>query len=416
MGKKKSGPSKVSTSTTPQERKVAFKALKNEVTTHKKNGGMHPSPSINTLHRLEREGIVIWKSPITTIYYAFLESCHMLVEFLQALARRKLLLFLLSVATAALYYFYLTPGSHQPYFQFIEKKIVWWSWWVFLGILSSIGFGSGLHTFLLYLGPHIASVTLAAYECGSLNFPEPPYPEDIVCPDNGRGTAEITLWSIISKVRIESLLWGAGTALGELPPYFMARAARLSGEEPDDEEYKEFMALMNKGSNNQELSIWDRWKKRIELTVASVGFPGILLFASIPNPLFDLAGITCGHFLVPFWSFFGATLIGKAIVKMHLQMVTVIFAFSQHHVDHALKIIQQVPYVGVKIHEPFKDFLAKQRLALHRKPGSQHEVQDSSSWVQTGLQTLITGMILMFCLSLLNSLAQNYHKRIHSRV
>ena len=42
----------------------------------------------------------------------------------------------------------------------------------------------------------------------------------------------------------------------------------------------------------------------------------------IPNPLFDLAGITCGHFLVPFWTFFGATLIGKAIVKMHIQVWT----------------------------------------------------------------------------------------------
>ena len=36
-------------------------------------------------------------------------------------------------------------------------------------------------------------------------------------------------------------MWGAGTALGELPPYFMARAARLSGEEPEDEDYKEFL-------------------------------------------------------------------------------------------------------------------------------------------------------------------------------
>ena len=45
-----------------------------------------------------------------------------------------------------------------------------------------------------------------------------------------------------------------------------------------------------------------------------VGFFGILACASIPNPLFDLAGITCGHFLVPFWTFFGATLIGKVSV------------------------------------------------------------------------------------------------------
>ena len=40
----------------------------------------------------------------------------------------------------------------------------------------------------------------------------------------------------------------------------------------------------------------------------------------IPNPLFDLAGITCGHFLVPFGTFFGATLIGKAVIKMHIQV------------------------------------------------------------------------------------------------
>jgi hypothetical protein len=34
-----------------------------------------------------------------------------------------------------------------------------------------------------------------------------------------------------------------GTALGELPPYFMARAARLSGTHPDDDEFKEFEEL-----------------------------------------------------------------------------------------------------------------------------------------------------------------------------
>ena len=35
---------------------------------------------------------------------------------------------------------------------------------------------------------------------------------------------------------------GAGTAIGELPPYFMARAARLSGQV--DEEEKEIEELM----------------------------------------------------------------------------------------------------------------------------------------------------------------------------
>jgi hypothetical protein len=44
----------------------------------------------------------------------------------------------------------------------------------------------------------------------------------------------------------------------------------------------------------------------------------------VPNPLFDLAGITCGHFLVPFFTFFGATLIGKAFFKAHFQVMSFI--------------------------------------------------------------------------------------------
>lgn len=40
-------------------------------------------------------------------------------------------------------------------------------------------------------------------------------------------------------------MWGFGTALGELPPFFMARAARLSGQEIDDDDYKEYRAYVD---------------------------------------------------------------------------------------------------------------------------------------------------------------------------
>ena len=67
-------------------------------------------------------------------------------------------------------------------------------------MLSSVGLGTGLHTFLLYLGPHIASVTLAAYECGSTDFPSPPYPDSIVCPGIGPiGTSLFTLRTLNKK-------------------------------------------------------------------------------------------------------------------------------------------------------------------------------------------------------------------------
>ena len=82
-------------------------------------------------------------------------------------------------------------------------------------------------------GPHIAAVTLAAYECQSTDFPQPPYPDSIVCPDSPAGAGVgVSIWDILSKVRVEAFCWGAGTAIGELPPYFMARAARLSGTLP----------------------------------------------------------------------------------------------------------------------------------------------------------------------------------------
>lgn len=56
-------------------------------------------------------------------------------------------------------------------------------------------------------------------------------------------------------------MWGAGTALGELPPYFMAKAARISGEEPDDEEYREFMDFMKQQDEYENSVIYKIFKK-----------------------------------------------------------------------------------------------------------------------------------------------------------
>lgn len=47
------------------------------------------------------------------------------------------------------------------------------------------------------------------------------------------------------------MLQGAGTAIGELPPYFMARAARQSGADPDDEDYEEFEEMLEQAEGAQ---------------------------------------------------------------------------------------------------------------------------------------------------------------------
>ena len=55
--------------------------------------------------------------------------------------------------------------------------------------------------------------------------------------------------SIVQAVFLEAFFWGFGTALGELPPYFVARAASLAGRKheeleemvSDEEKPKSFM-------------------------------------------------------------------------------------------------------------------------------------------------------------------------------
>ena len=114
-------------------------------------------------------------------------------------------------------------------------------------------------------------------------------------------------------------------------------------QDEDDEDLQEFQELLEsqeKGESTSNLDLMTRGKLFMHDLVQRVGFFGILAAASIPNPLFDLAGITCGHFLVPFWTFFGATLIGKAVIKMHIQKVFIIFLFSKHHVAWLLEIIK----------------------------------------------------------------------------
>ena len=62
------------------------------------------------------------------------------------------------------------PGPHQKLWQDLVREASWAGYWILLGVASSIGLGTGLHTFVLFLGPYIAQVTMIAYECGHVKF------------------------------------------------------------------------------------------------------------------------------------------------------------------------------------------------------------------------------------------------------
>lgn len=357
------------------------------------------------------DDLVLWRSPIRVLKYSACELGLDILEWIQTLKRHKTILLVFSLVIGFLTIARYTPGQHQVQIALIENYLLWCGWWVGLGILSSVGLGSGLHTFLLYLGPHIAAVTLAAYECQSTDFPQPPYPDSIICPDSSvAGGAVITIWDILAKVRVEAFCWGAGTAIGELPPYFMARAARLSGSEPGEEE-EDFLALQEKLKHPETMTWWEWMKHRIQLLVERAGFVGILLCASIPNPAFDLAGVTCGHFLVPFRTFFGATLIGKAIIKMHIQKIFVIFAFNETLLESAIAQLHRIPMVGATLEAPIRTLLEKQKQKLHNRSGEADLVSDQGNIVSSIFEKFVLAMVVFFVVSIIHSLARSYHKR-----
>ncbi|XP_068623517.1 vacuole membrane protein 1 [Battus philenor] len=382
--------------------KLAAAVQQNDTEQRPRNGlHSHPKEIKNKPVPMDTDSLVLWRRPLITLEYFFRELLILISTGLQRLLAYKILALAIILFTLGTVTSYYVSGPHQPYVQLVVMKLAWWGWWVVLGVCSSVGLGTGLHTFLLYLGPHIARVTLAAYECGSLNFPEPPYPNDIICPTEAATAAgAVTVWSIMSKVRIESMLWGVGTALGELPPYFMARAARLSGG-----------TLAEVTEIDADDSRTGRAKVMVQKLVQRVGFAGILACASIPNPLFDLAGLTCGHFLVPFWTFFGATVLGKAVIKMHIQKMFVIIAFNETLVGQVLSWVERIPYIGPKLEAPLLEFLRNQKSRLHKKDPSSPLPENQGSILSSLLEKFVLAMVLYFVVSIVNALAQNYSKR-----
>lgn len=66
----------------------------------------------------------------------------------------------------------------------------------------------------------------------------------------------------------------------------MARGARLSGYDPDDEEMAEFEELQRLKERPEDMSFLDRAKLSVEKLVERVGFFGILACASVSEWIF----------------------------------------------------------------------------------------------------------------------------------
>ena len=310
-------------------------------------------------------------------------------------------------------------GPHAEAVAEATTWLKWAVWWFGLGVLSSIGLGTGMHTGLIFLFPHIYKVVWSAEHCRSVDFdsrvnmwfnPEVPSTE-LLIPCQVHPDAELpgfmALWL---KVLGTAIVWGIGTAAGEIPPYklsYMAAkvrgaagaacwgdgscaAARQAGS-VDEELEKELAELSGPEAASSTLAVrkFNAMKEWMIDFIKRHGFWGIYLMvrtrsrsatlrppanpgfqAAWPNAAFDLcgeqathpaspparrqpcaaAGMCCGSFMMPFWTFFGATVLGKGFTLRPLQAAIFVAIFSAQYRDGFIRGVSGlVPGYGDRV-------------------------------------------------------------------
>ncbi|XP_071737017.1 vacuole membrane protein KMS1-like [Rutidosis leptorrhynchoides] len=381
-------------------------------------------------HKQELENLTLISQPLKTLKFFVVTIAQYLKKSLVYLLTHGVwFMILVFVTVVGAVLFLSADGPQGKHVEEFLKYARFGLWWVALGVASSIGLGSGLHTFVLYLGPHIAFFTIKAMQCGRVDIKSAIY--DTIqlnrspswlkkdCSEFGLplfstlNGIQVPVTSILPHVQVEAILWGLGTALGELPPYFISRAASISGDKLDDAEEMDASSSENNGvaSNLNNMKLW------LLSHAQYLNFFTILVLASVPNPLFDLAGIMCGQFGIPFWEFFLATLIGKAIVKTHIQTVFIISVCNNQLLDWIeneliwmLSFIPGVssalPAIVAKLHAMKEKYMAAPLPVTSNIKVKSWDLSFASVW-----NSVVWLMLLNFFVKIVNSTAQRYLKK-----
>ena len=414
-------------------------------------------------------------SPLT-FYYAALS----ITESIYSLKFRHVIL----VTIISIFLFSLSflpwPESLRSFF---VEHASFALYWIVLGILSSVGVGSGFHTFILYLAPHVLRVAGTAIRLRSVDFSaqidsyfsiptvydiesiveslEPRYASNawtlssIKTLTSSASDAsdtitslDVSIFEIYKKVAWPCFLWGLGTAIGELPPYFMARASSASGnslaeitnvlnlkkqitdnnnmlstisqeKETDRVKEKEKTRKRSKSSSSSssslsivnehaiahsQLTSIQRMQVIVYDLIQRYGFFAVLVAASVPNPLFDLVGITCGHFQVPFLTFFGATMIGKSLIKVTLQCIFLILAAKKG--ESFLKTL-----VGDDADASIEKLLEQSLPSKTSSIETKGSLTTVVSIIKSAWKGFLGGMIVFFLLSIISSIGDEYYQR-----
>ena len=380
-------------------------------------------------HHIDSDALVIYRHPFKVMHLFWLVLIDWIINLYSYLIEKHLIT--MGIITSV----YLLIALYIP--RVTYETTIYIVWWVLLGILSSIGLGTGMHTGLLFLFPHIMFVCIAAETCGGLEFTSWTNMwfstnDSFICSSiTGLESSSVpsSFVGIFSKIFVPCFLWGMGSAIGEIPPYAISKAAKeasIRNKETDKSESKKnnegkesYEGKENKESNENYWMFTGMKQWMIDF-VEKNGFWGVLILSSWPNAFFDLCGICCGQFLMPFWTFFGAVFIGKALIKINLQAFVLIIFFSEKYRNMLIGVISAL----TSWQNTFNfDTIINNMINNLRTKFNNPDSDESRSWVSYGWNGLIAGVIMMFAISciqqfadmILNFNLMDFYKQNHNR-
>mmetsp|Transcript_17889 Transcript_17889/g.36769 ORF Transcript_17889/g.36769 Transcript_17889/m.36769 type:complete len:427 (-) Transcript_17889:29-1309(-) len=288
----------------------------------------------------ERRKLSILRKPLQTLYYFNLMVWKLILSGIRTTYNRSAVRRSAILSLAVYFGLKVMDGADA-----LESSICFVCWWAGLGILSSIGLGTGMHSGLLFLWPHVFRVVTAAEKCGNTRFEA--YSD--MWGTRGAGAFQCTLennsssgggggggaksaddtgvFELWKKVSVECFLWGLGTAVGEIPPYALCYSASAVGKKNKDfEEAFETGKDKDKSAISRYMASWLEWM--LEL-VKRHGLIAVVMLSAWPNAAFDMCGMACGHFLMPFWTFFIGLVLGKAFIKVNIQCLVFLTLFKE---------------------------------------------------------------------------------------
>ena len=137
-----------------------------------------------------------------------------------------------------------------------------------------------------------------------------------------------TIYQTYIKCFLFVFVWGIGTALGELPPYFIAFNIKKYRKRNNSNSINKLYRLLGDKTNTIKKtieSIVSKFKKNKKYR-----FYFLIAFAAWPNAIFDLCGVAAGLAGLSLREFLIPIMIGKACIKIPIQLGFIIYSYAYY--------------------------------------------------------------------------------------